>query len=216
MQRHPGDGRCSIYRRRLVCREWRRSPESTPLESLSTDSRPPFERGWVRSIEPTISIGRRPAGKSSIRKVECRIRKLASTMPKVGCGKRKLKGQMLNVGCEKVNVHPTELEGRIRKLDCCLSWMSKAKTWMLHKSKLNVGCKKSWIASTNSNENVTLNFGGNRTPYSGYSEIHFYLKYTLRSLRYMWVGLTDSINNKLEQSNLTSSNHRSISAFEFS
>ena len=41
-------------------------------------------------------------------------------MPKVGCGKRKLKGQMLNVGCEKVNVHPAELEGRIRKLDYCL------------------------------------------------------------------------------------------------
>ena len=47
------------------CREWRRSPESTPLESLSTDSRPPFERWWVRWIEPTISIDRWPAGKSS-------------------------------------------------------------------------------------------------------------------------------------------------------
>ena len=31
-----------------------------------------------------------------------------------------LKGQMLNVGCEKVNVHLTELEGRIRKLYYCL------------------------------------------------------------------------------------------------
>ena len=41
-------------------------------------------------------------------------------MPKVGCGMRKRKGQMLNAGCEKVNVHPTELEGRIRKLDYCL------------------------------------------------------------------------------------------------
>ena len=62
----------------------------------------------------------------------------------VGCRKRKLKGQMQNVGCEKMNVHSTELEGRIRKLDCCLlkSWMSKAKTWMLHKLKLNVECKK--------------------------------------------------------------------------
>ena len=29
------------------------------------------------------------------------------------------------------------------------------------------------------------------------------MKYTLRSLRYMWVGLlTDRINNKLEKSNL--------------
>ena len=55
-------------------------------------------RGWVMSIEPTISIGRWPAGKSSIRKVDCRIRKLASAMSKVGCGKQKLKGQMLNVG----------------------------------------------------------------------------------------------------------------------
>ena len=45
------------------------------------------------------------------------MRKLASTMPKVG---QKLKGKMLNVGCEKVNVHPTELEGRIRKLGYCL------------------------------------------------------------------------------------------------
>ena len=48
--------------------------------------------------------------------MDCRIRKLATTMPKVGCGKRKLEGQMLNVGCEKVNVHPTELEDRIRNL----------------------------------------------------------------------------------------------------
>ena len=37
-------------------------------------------------------------------------------MPKDGCGKRKLKGQMLNVACEKVNVHSTELEGRIENL----------------------------------------------------------------------------------------------------
>ena len=45
---------------------------------------------------------------------------------------------------KKMNVHSTELEGRIPKLDCCSvkSWMSKAKTWMLHKSKLNVECKK--------------------------------------------------------------------------
>ena len=33
---------------------------------------------------------------------------------------RKLKGKMLSAGCEKMNVHSTELEGRIRKLDCCL------------------------------------------------------------------------------------------------
>ena len=45
------------------------------------------------------------------------MRKIASTMPKVGCRKRKLKGQRLNDGCEKINVHSTELEGRIRKLD---------------------------------------------------------------------------------------------------
>ena len=153
MQWHPDDRRCSIYRRRLVCREWRRSPESTPQESLSTDSRPPFERGWVRSIEPTIFIVRWPTGKSSIRKVECRIRKLASTMPKVGCGKRKLKGQMLNVGCEKVNVHPTELEGRIRKLDCCVwktEWRKQKlecsinQSWMLNAKKLNGECKLKW------------------------------------------------------------------------
>ena len=117
---------------------------STLLGSLSTDSRPQFTRGWARLIEPTISIGRWPVGKSSIPKVECRMRKIASTMPKVGCRKRKLKGQRLNDGCEKMNVHSTELEGRIRKLDCWLwkSWMSKAKTGMLHKSKLNAECKK--------------------------------------------------------------------------
>ena len=40
-------------------------------------------------------------------------------------------------------------------------------------------------------------------PTSGYSEYNSTLKYTLRSLRYMWVGLlTDRINNKLEKSNL--------------
>ena len=149
----PGDRSCFICCRRLVCWECRRTPESTPLESLSTDSRPPFERGWVRSIEPTIFIGRWPTGKSSIRKVECRIRKLASTMPKVGCGKRKLKGQMLNVGCEKVNVHPTELEGRIRKLDYCL-WKVECRkrkleccinqSWMLNAKKLNRECKLKW------------------------------------------------------------------------
>ena len=42
------------------------------------------------------------------------MRKLATTIP--GCGKGKLKGQMLNVACEKVNVHSTELEGRIENL----------------------------------------------------------------------------------------------------
>ena len=97
-----------------------------------------------KSIEPTISIGRWPVAKSSIRKVVCRMRKLASTMPKVGCRKRKLKGQMLNAGCEKMNVHSTELEGRIRKLDCCLwkSLMSKAKlkcinrSWMINAKKI--------------------------------------------------------------------------------
>ena len=89
-------GHVLSIRQRLVCREWRRSPDSTPLRSLSTDSWLPFELGWVRSIEPAISIGHWAAGKSSIRRVECRMRKLASTMPKVGCGKRKLKGQMLD------------------------------------------------------------------------------------------------------------------------
>ena len=39
-------------------------------------------------------------------------------MPKVGCQKRKLKGQMLE--CEKMNEHSTELEDRVRKLDCGL------------------------------------------------------------------------------------------------
>ena len=56
--------------------------------------------------------------KVEFKKVECRMRKLASTMSKVGCRKRK--GQVLNVGCEKMNVHSTELEDRIRKLDCYL------------------------------------------------------------------------------------------------
>ena len=94
---------------------------------------------WTHDLHRSLT-----AGKSSFRKVECRMRKLASTMPKVGCRKRKLKAQMLNVGYEKMNEHSTELEGRIQKLDCCLwkSWMSKAKTGMLHKSKLNVECKK--------------------------------------------------------------------------
>ena len=131
-------GREHVFRR-LVCREWRRFPESTPLESLSTDSRPPFERGWVKSIEPTISIGRWPAGKSSIRKVECRMQKLASTMPKVGCRKRKLKGQILNVGCEKMNVHSTELEGRIWKLDFFL-WKVECR-----KQKLECCINRSWM-----------------------------------------------------------------------
>ena len=119
------------------------------LDRLSTT----IWAGVFRSIEPTISIGRWPAGKSSIRKVECRIRKLASTMPKVGCGKRKLKGQMLNVGCEKVNVHPTELEGRIRKLVCCL-WKVECRkrkleccinqSWIVNAKKLNRECKLKW------------------------------------------------------------------------
>ena len=138
---------------RLVCREWRGSSESTPLGSLSIDSRPPFERGWVRSVEPTISIGRWPAGKSPIPKLECRMRKLASTLPKVGCRKRKLKGQMLNVGCKKMNVHSIELEGRIRKLDWCLWKVERRKrkldccmnpSWMLSAKKLNHECKLKW------------------------------------------------------------------------
>ena len=49
-------------------------------------------------------------------RVKVRMRKLATTIPEVGCGKGKLKGQMLNVACEKVNVHSTELEGRIENL----------------------------------------------------------------------------------------------------
>ena len=39
--------------RRLVCREWRRSPESTPLGSLSMDSLPPLERAskwWILKV----------------------------------------------------------------------------------------------------------------------------------------------------------------------
>ena len=40
-------------------------------------------------------------------------------------------------------------------------------------------------------------------PTLGYSEIRFYFEYTLRSLRYMRVGLlSDRINKKLEKSNL--------------
>ena len=39
-------------------------------------------------------------------------------------------------------------------------------------------------------------------PTLGYSEIRFYFEYTLRSLRYMRVGLlSDRINKKLEKSN---------------
>ena len=129
---------------RLVCREWRGSPVFTPLGSLSIDSRLPFERGWVRSVEPTISIGRWPAGKSPIPKLECRMRKLASTMPKVGCRKRKLKGQMLNVGCKKneCTFHWTWRSNSKTWLVLMKSWTSKAKTWLLHESKLNVECKK--------------------------------------------------------------------------
>ena len=117
----PPDDRKCVWRFAGYVKLWDETKLLRFAESASTDSRPPFERGWVRSIEPTVSICGWPAGKSSIRKVECRMRKLASTMPKVG---QKLKGKMLNVGCEKVNVHPTELEGRIRKLDCCV-WKVK-------------------------------------------------------------------------------------------
>jgi len=116
------------------------------LDQLSTT----IWAGWVTSIVPTISMGRWPAGKSQIRKVECLMRKLASTMPKVGCRKRKLKGQMLNAGCKKMNVHSIELEGRIRKPDCCLWKVDCRKrrleccmnqSWMLNKKKLNRECK---------------------------------------------------------------------------
>ena len=120
------------------------------LDRLSTT----IWMGWVRLIEPMISIGPWPA----IRKVECQMRKLTRTMPKVRCRKPKLKGQVLNVGCEKMNVHSTELESRIlklhsclwkvecrkRKLECCLnqSWMLKAKTldreWKLKWQTQNV------------------------------------------------------------------------------
>ena len=57
---------------------------------------------------------------------------------------------MLNVRCEKVNVHSTELEGRIRKLDCCL-WKVECRkrkleccinqSWMLNAKTLNRECK---------------------------------------------------------------------------
>ena len=89
--------------------------------------------------------------KVEFKKVECRMRKLASTMSKVGCRKRK--GQVLNVGCEKMNVHSTELEDRIRKLDCCL-WKDECRkrkleccmnqSWMLNAKKLNREFKLKW------------------------------------------------------------------------
>ena len=119
-------------------------------------SRPPFERGWVMSIEPTISIGRWPAGKSSTRKVDCRIRKLASATSKVGCGKQKLKGQMLNVGWKnECTFHSTwrsnsktwlwlneKVEYRKRKLECYIN-----ESWMLANAeckKMNRECKLKW------------------------------------------------------------------------
>ena len=71
-------------------------------------SRPPFERGWVRSIKPTISIGRWPAGKSQRSNAETWKYNAQSRMSEA-----KRKGQMLNAGWEKTNVHSTELEGRI-------------------------------------------------------------------------------------------------------
>ena len=106
------------------------------------------------SGQPTISIGRWPAGKSPIRKLECRLRKLASTIPKVESPKRKLKGQMLNVWCKKMNVHSTELEGRIQKLDCCFCGKVECRerkleccvnqSWMLNAKKLNRECELKW------------------------------------------------------------------------
>ena len=54
--------------------------------------RPPFEWGWVMSIEPTISIGRWPACKSSIRKAEYRMQKLMQVQcPKSDVGSKNLK-----------------------------------------------------------------------------------------------------------------------------
>ena len=116
-------------------------------------SRPPFERGWVMSVAPTISIGRWPAGKSSIRKVECRMRKLKSAMSKVGCGKQKLKGQMLNVEWKnECTFHWTwrsnsktwlwlneKVEYRKQKLECYIN-----ESWMLNAKKMNRECKLKW------------------------------------------------------------------------
>ena len=51
--------------------------------------------------------------------VECG--NLRGQCPKSDVGSENfIKRQMLNVRCKQMNVHSTELEGRIRKLDCCL------------------------------------------------------------------------------------------------
>ena len=83
--------------------------------------------------------------------------KLASTMSKVGCRKRKLKAGT-NAKCwmrKKMQwfVHSTELEDRIRKLDCCL-WKVECR-----KRKLECCINQSWtlnaksgIANLNSND----------------------------------------------------------------
>ena len=70
--------------------------------------------------------------------------------PKSDVGSENLiKRQMLNVGCKQMNVHSTELEGRIRKLDCCL-WKVECRkrkleccmnqSWMLNAKNLNRAC----------------------------------------------------------------------------
>ena len=60
---------------------------------------------------------------------------------------------MLNVGCEKMDVHSTELEDRIRKLDCSL-WKVEcqkrklecciSQSWMLNTKMLNLECNFKW------------------------------------------------------------------------
>ena len=112
-------------------------------------SRPTLDHHLSRDGSGQLSP-RSPSVADQREKVECRMRKLASTMPKVGYGKRKLKGQMLNVGWRKMNVHSTEREGRIWKLDCCL-WKVECRkrkleccinqSWIVNAKKLNRKCK---------------------------------------------------------------------------
>ena len=84
------------------------------------------------------------------------------------------KAQMLNVECEKMNVHSTELEGRIRnlivscekvecrkqKFECCIN-----RSWIL------MLIAKNWIASANSNDKHT-----DCTKYHGKWNIEFWRK----------------------------------------
>ena len=120
MQQHLGDRRFLSHGREHVCRRLVvGSGEGLPSPLHWEVSRPTLDHHLSGDGSGQLSP-RSPSVADQRVKVQFEKLNVESTMPKVGCGKRKLKGQMLNVGCEKVNVHPTELEGRIRKLDCCL------------------------------------------------------------------------------------------------